>query len=74
MIQSQVLIQGLPADTEFTCQLRFLLAGCGPLPQFGDLFGRQCFLTVIFKRRLHEVLGADSTMPVSAKTAWLSAS
>jgi len=22
-----------------------LLAGCGPLPQFGDLFGRQCFLT-----------------------------
>lgn len=44
MIQSQVLIQGLPADTKFTCQLRFLFAGGGPLPQLGYLFWRQRFL------------------------------
>jgi hypothetical protein len=44
LIRSQVLIQGLPADTKLAGQLRFLFAGGGPLPQIGYLFGRQRFL------------------------------
>jgi hypothetical protein len=44
LIQSQVLIQGLPADTKLAGQLRFLFAAGDTLPQIGYLFGRQRFL------------------------------
>lgn len=44
LIRSQVLIQGLPDDAEFTGQLCLLLTSISTLAQFGNVLGQQGFL------------------------------